>query len=97
MGWWVSERAGKQGRPGRGGEGRTLSGSSSLQVRVSAASLPRDRAGSLVLARGPLTQRRGWPGGGPVDGRLLHFFRGVSGWKEARNPSLSETAAHPTV
>lgn len=28
----MSERAGKQGCPGRGGEGRTLPGSSSLQV-----------------------------------------------------------------
>lgn len=33
----------------------------------------------------------------PVYGRLLHFLEGVIGWKEARNPSLSETAVHPTV
>lgn len=44
-----------------------------------------------------LTKRKGRPNGGPVDGRLLNFLEGVIGWKEARNPSLSETAVHPTV
>lgn len=42
-------------------------------------------------------RRRGWPDGGPVYGRLLNLLEGVIGWREARNPSLSETAVHPTV
>lgn len=44
-----------------------------------------------------LTRRKGRPNGGAVYGRLLHFLEGVIGWKEARNPSLSRTAGHPTV
>lgn len=44
-----------------------------------------------------LTRRKGRPNGGAVYGRLLHFLEGVIGWKEARNPSLSKTAGHPTV
>jgi len=44
-----------------------------------------------------LTRKRGQPDGGPVHGRLLNFLEGVIGWKEARNPSLSETAVLPTV
>lgn len=44
-----------------------------------------------------LTRRKGRPNGGTVYGRLLHFLEGVIGWKEARNPSLSKTAGHPTV
>lgn len=44
-----------------------------------------------------LPRRKGRPNGGAVYGRLLHFLEGVIGWKEARNPSLSKTAGHPTV
>lgn len=69
--------------------------------------LPRLADPSRTSALGPsrlpstmlgatLSRRRGWPNG-PMNGRLLNFLEGVIGWNEARNPSLSETAVHPTV
>lgn len=70
-----------------------------IKEGISAEFLLWDLAGCLVLImlEATLTRRKGRPGGDPVYGRLLNFFEGVIGWKEARNPSLSETAVHPTV
>ena len=90
-----------EGLGGGGWEGRST-------VSVLYAGVDKGRDLGRVSAPGPgrlpsimleatLTRRKGRPGGGPVYGRLLNFFEGVIGWKEARNPSLSETAVHPTV
>lgn len=50
-----------------------------------------------IMLEAALTGRKGRPNGGPVYGRLPRFLEGVIEWKEARNPSLSKTAGHPTV
>lgn len=79
---------------GRGGEGRST-------VSIIHAEVDEGRDPCRISGLGPsglpsimleaiLTRRKGWPRGGPVYGRLLNFLEGASGWKEARNPSLSK-------
>lgn len=83
-----------------GGEGRSTV--SIIHAGVDEGADP-SRTSALGPSRLPstmlgatLSRRRGWPNG-PMNGRLLNFLEGVIGWNEARNPSLSETAVHPTV